>query len=243
KFNVSDEPPSGEIFIYHNTATTAEPLQAALSISNHSLWKDAVILNNIWQGTSYGFYHWLDNTNRLPFTHNYDLMFSSSDTIVLFDGMEYLTVAAYFNATGLCANCLKGDPLFVNFTTGDLHLTSGSPAIDQGILIPGINEGYVNAAPDMGAYEFGLGTNIKQPQPSEEFPVVLFPNPVAAQVSVKSLSRNRIQSLVIYNQMGQIVLREEKDFTYMNVTGLARGLYLVEIMFSKQKVTKKMIVR
>jgi hypothetical protein len=43
------------------------------------------------------------------------------------------------------------DPRFVD----GYHLQSTSPAIDQGIVIPGINDGYVGAAPDEGAYEYG----------------------------------------------------------------------------------------
>lgn len=44
---------------------------------------------------------------------------------------------------------------FVNFAGKDFRLSVGSGAIDSGIVIPGINDGYLGAAPDAGAFEFG----------------------------------------------------------------------------------------
>jgi len=37
----------------------------------------------------------------------------------------------------------------------DLRLKKGSKAIDAGVYIPNINDGYSGAAPDCGAYELG----------------------------------------------------------------------------------------
>jgi len=37
----------------------------------------------------------------------------------------------------------------------DFRLKAGAPAIDAGVVLPGINDGYVGAAPDLGAYEYG----------------------------------------------------------------------------------------
>jgi hypothetical protein len=50
-------------------------------------------------------------------------------------------------------------PLFVNTNPDagplDFHLQPGSPAINAGIVLPGITDGYVGPAPDFGAYESG----------------------------------------------------------------------------------------
>jgi hypothetical protein len=52
-------------------------------------------------------------------------------------------------------------PSFTNYTAVydpagiDLTLASGSAAIDRGIVIPNVTDGYTGNAPDLGAYEFG----------------------------------------------------------------------------------------
>jgi hypothetical protein len=45
------------------------------------------------------------------------------------------------------------DLKFNNANTSDFTLKSGSPAVDTGIVIPGITEDFVGNAPDIGAYE------------------------------------------------------------------------------------------
>lgn len=44
---------------------------------------------------------------------------------------------------------------FVDFAGRDFRLAAGSGAIDTGIVLPGVNDGYSGEAPDAGAYEFG----------------------------------------------------------------------------------------
>ena len=46
-------------------------------------------------------------------------------------------------------------PQFVNVAAKDFRLQSTSPAINAGIVIPGITDGYIGSAPDCGAYEYG----------------------------------------------------------------------------------------
>ena len=41
-----------------------------------------------------------------------------------------------------------------------MTLTAGCTAVDAGAILPNINDGFVGAAPDLGAYELG------QPLPS-----------------------------------------------------------------------------
>lgn len=47
------------------------------------------------------------------------------------------------------------DPQLVDPAHEDFRLRPGSPAIDAGVPIPGITDGYRGAAPDLGAYEYG----------------------------------------------------------------------------------------
>ncbi len=47
------------------------------------------------------------------------------------------------------------DPLIVKQPGQDFSLRHDSPTIDAGVIIPGYTDGYIGAAPDIGAYEFG----------------------------------------------------------------------------------------
>jgi len=44
---------------------------------------------------------------------------------------------------------------FVDFAAKNFELASGSGAIDIGVEIPGVNDGFLGSAPDAGAFEFG----------------------------------------------------------------------------------------
>jgi len=46
-------------------------------------------------------------------------------------------------------------PLAADMSVGDMHLKPGSPCIDAGVVIRGINEDYRGDAPDIGAFETG----------------------------------------------------------------------------------------
>lgn len=67
---------------------------------------------------------------------------------------------------------------FVNFNNNDYQLAAGSNAIDAGIVLPGINDGYLGAAPDAGAFEFG------QPAWHAGHNFVTEPNPVFSWTSL-----------------------------------------------------------
>jgi hypothetical protein len=153
KFNVDDPRPSGDVFVYHNTAVTYEAEQAAFGVTDDSVWTAVHLKNNIWVGTGDAFYY--ENTGLEPFYQDYDLLYSTGDGFVTFDGGHYDTVEAYFDATGLCEHCLGADPAFVDGSGGDYELLDSSEAIDRGTVIPGVDDDYVGGAPDIGAYELG----------------------------------------------------------------------------------------
>jgi len=47
------------------------------------------------------------------------------------------------------------NPLFADSATYNFRLQAASPAINAGVVIPGITDGYIGSAPDIGAYEYG----------------------------------------------------------------------------------------
>jgi hypothetical protein len=76
------------------------------------------------------------------------------------------------------------NPVFVNPLEYNFRIQPNSPAIDAGIVIPGITDGYVGSAPDIGAYEYGgtdwiAGHNfISPPNPVFESVSLLYTNKV-----------------------------------------------------------------
>ncbi len=93
-------------------------------------------------------------------------------------GQAYRTIQAFRKATGQEANgiyadpkfqatpqigkfvmkdflgfCLSDSPLVKDTTTSDFRLQSGSPCIDRGVLLKGINDSYKGEGPDIGAFE------------------------------------------------------------------------------------------
>jgi hypothetical protein len=75
-------------------------------------------------------------------------------TLVRWDGTRYATLGAFTSATGQEPNGFSVEPGFVDAGSGDYALSQDSDLIDSGLLIPGINDSYVGAAPDIGACEY-----------------------------------------------------------------------------------------
>jgi hypothetical protein len=60
----------------------------------------------------------------------------------------------YRGATGWDTHSpAPADPQFADPLADDFHLLPGSPAIDRGLVVPGITDGYLGSAPDLGAVE------------------------------------------------------------------------------------------
>ena len=65
-------------------------------------------------------------------TMDYDLVFRSTpDTILVWNSVSYVSVAAFKSATGQEAHGRQGAPRFRNADGGDFHLITHSPAIDS----------------------------------------------------------------------------------------------------------------
>jgi hypothetical protein len=70
------------------------------------------------------------------------------------DDRECKALADFQAAFKTMMHGISADPRFANPEGGDFHLPPGSPCIDKGVIIDGINEGRTKgAAPDIGVYE------------------------------------------------------------------------------------------
>jgi hypothetical protein len=77
----------------------------------------------------------IENTNAMSSsTVNNCIFYQNGDSTRIKWGTSHLyTLAAFQAATGKGANSVDADPLFVNAAGGDLHVKSGSPAINKGM--------------------------------------------------------------------------------------------------------------
>ena len=55
--------------------------------------------------------------------------------------------------TGYEIHGLQGDPSFADVATNNFHLLAGSLALDVGLVLPGVNDAYAGAGPDLGYAE------------------------------------------------------------------------------------------
>jgi hypothetical protein len=146
---------SGPMVLLHNTADAALPGNIGLDIREPGSWEVIYARNNIWAGTSYA----LNNDNPgQPLDLDYDDLYTTlAGELVWWAGLSdrHLNTLAEFQAvTGQELHGLSVEPGFADPGSGDYSLDPTSDLIDAGVIIPGINDDYSGAAPDVGANEY-----------------------------------------------------------------------------------------
>jgi len=151
KFN-SGYGQSGPMYLFHNTADAALPGNNGLYIKAPGTWKQIYARNNVWAGTAYALENY--NTSQ-PISLDYDDLWNgNSGDLVRWDSTRYATLADFTAATSQEPHGLSVEPSFADAGSGDYTLDPASDLIDAGVIIPGINDDYIGAAPDIGAFEY-----------------------------------------------------------------------------------------
>jgi parallel beta-helix repeat protein len=74
----------------------------------------------------------VDNASTTGTAMDYDLAYlTTADTLLIWNSVNYTSLAAFKAATGQELHGIQADPKFVNVAARNFHLLSGSPAIDS----------------------------------------------------------------------------------------------------------------
>ncbi len=139
---------SGAAFIYHNTFWTNQNVAAVDFISAA---RNLTMRNNIFQTGGYGVYELA--VGSTGHNWNYDNFYTRTSPRFKWEGAGYENTAKLCRASGLECNGHELNPGLAS----DLTLQPNSPNIDRGERLPGINDFYYGAAPDVGAFESPFG--------------------------------------------------------------------------------------
>jgi hypothetical protein len=150
--------PEGWMLLYHNTALPHENGSDAQPIAPPDPFGGLISRNNIYCGRRYALEYAPTNTLGMV-DLDYDNMWSSHTTgsghIVKWLDVRYEHVVDFAQATGQEVHGYEEKPLFSAPQEGDFSLAVGSPLLDAGVVIPGINELGCPDGPDLGAVENG----------------------------------------------------------------------------------------
>lgn len=117
-------------------------VDATSIIQNNLVWNPTV--------TPAGYVKAWPTSGGLPATWSHNLFPSDTANSYQYKGTNYASLSAWQTATGVGSSSIQGqDPLL----DGGYKPTLSSPALDGGVAIPGITDGYLGGAPDIGYVE------------------------------------------------------------------------------------------
>ena len=151
----------GAVYLFHNTCDAVNPGNDGIRIGGESgRWDLIRSRNNIWAGTRYALANFSPR-QALDFDYD-DVYTNAADRFAKWEGLGEPSLASLEALRAQTGQELHGRdvaPGFVGAAHGDYGLEPGSPLVDAGVVIPGINTrgpfAYQGPAPDVGAYEVG----------------------------------------------------------------------------------------
>ncbi len=253
KFSISSD---GQVWLCHNTSSTTLP-------AIPSLWGSGTYSNKHFRGnilTGNGTFCVDDDPGESTIGNDFDgdlLYAPGSSWLFRWKGTNYATLATLRAGTGFETAGRSGDPMFVAPLGGDYSLKPGSPALDAAPRLPGINDCFVGAGPDMGAAEFCLAHLVDVPAPVPHEALRLeapAPNPSASTVLLRfalpSATRVRIAVFDVSGRRVRTLAAEELPAGAHAVQWdgrddagrtLGPGLYLVRLEAQGEALARRVV--
>jgi hypothetical protein len=246
KFNVGSDLTIDWVYLYHNTSYTSVAGQPGFLFKQYSNWNNIISRNNIYAGTEYALE---SSSNQNPVDFDYDNLYTTaSGKLVRWSGSTYNTLSAFSNATGQERHGFNQNPKFVD-PSNDFHLSAGSPLIDTGVVIPGVNDDYSGAKPDIGRYEYRSGSIVgfSHPRVSETFSFTVCPNRVRGTVRLYVSTGSTAATFDVYLTSGKRVFHSTIAPGQTVVSTAPRllvpGIYIARLEQGEKRFLKTFFVK
>jgi MYXO-CTERM domain-containing protein len=149
---------TGYMFVYHNTSIPHPDEDGAQPISPSTPFGNFVARNNIWTSNRYVF-EYIDTSLLGVVDFDYDNLWTNdvegTGRFAKWLDVRYADLAELQAGSGLELHGLSVAPEFEDSAAGDYTPVVGSPLLDSGEDLPGINDRFNVDGPDMGAFERG----------------------------------------------------------------------------------------
>ncbi len=181
-----------------------------------------------------------------------DLEINENNTLVSLTGLEGLTSVEYLSLmrnntlaylTGL--ENIEGGSINGLYIYTNIFLSS--------CVVQSICNCLASGSGDIVIYDNALGCNSIEEVDSlcnitdvrefnTEYEVMIFPNPATDKLHIINNSGLKIETVIIYNQVGQKVLHRNKIREKIDISTLGQGIYIIEMTSSKLKIRLKLII-
>jgi hypothetical protein len=157
--------PSGAVF-YHNTSAKAG---MPLILATDDAVSNCVYRNNLFLGTTAN-YAYETNARMQACDFDFDGFGGQWNLFLKWNGVRYGSLGDAAERAPVYQHAVSVDPATVfqsavkppsavqtrfGVEANDLRLAAASKAVDAGVVLANINDGYQGSAPDLGAYELG----------------------------------------------------------------------------------------
>ncbi len=100
---------------------------------------------------------------------------------------------------------------------------------------------YNLGSPNLGIYRRATTVGINDNEISNY--VNVYPNPFSDKIILTNSSNEKIKQVMIYDNLGKLLVIENKSTEFINTAELNNGLYFMEIIFSDNSTAKRKLIK